>query len=83
MGAWIGAELLVGFVTGILLFVSSAAWGWPEDPEKTSWVAYLPALGAAVLASHLVVKKLQGLPRAGEEEPMNLPPRPWEQGIGN
>lgn len=83
IGAWLSAELAVGIFIVVLLAVSSAAWGVPQNPESVSGLAYVPALIAALIASEIVVRKLRRLPKRGEVviAPPG-PPMPWEQGIG-
>jgi hypothetical protein len=83
IGAWIGTELAVSVFIVVLLFVSSAAWGVPQNPESVSGLAYVPALLAALIASEIVVRRLRRVPKRGEEviAPPG-PPMPWEQGLG-
>lgn len=81
IGAWIGAEIVVIVLTVILLFVTSAIWGVPADPESVSGFAYLPALVAAFVGAEIIIRKLRRMPKAGEEEYLKGPPMPWEQEV--
>lgn len=75
IGAWIGAELLVGLSVGVFYGVGVVLWDWPEESSTPNAVAYVAALIAALLSVHLVTKILTRMPR---EQDFQSPPPPPE-----
>jgi hypothetical protein len=74
IGAWIGAELLVGFTVAAFYAVGIVFWGWPEESSAPNVVAYLAALVAALVSVHIVTRILMNLPR--EKTFLSPPPPP-------
>ena len=62
VGVWIGIEIVVIVVLVILIFLSSYLWGTPEDPEKVSGLAYLPALIAGLISGEFMIRHLRAKP---------------------
>lgn len=78
VGAWIGSELLVGFVFGIIQAIGIEVWGWPERSTGLTALAYVLALAAAIISVTVVSRILTGKRReAVLPEP---PPPPNFQG---
>lgn len=44
IGAWIGSELFVGLIYGLIQAIGIEFWGWPENPGL-SLAAYVCAAG--------------------------------------
>jgi methyltransferase (TIGR00027 family) len=63
MGAWLGAEFVVGFVVVLLIFFSSSVFGVPKDPDTVSELAYMPALVAALVSAEFMIRRLRAKPR--------------------
>jgi hypothetical protein len=64
VGAWLGVECVVIFAWVVVSSISSALWGWPEDPEKSpvTYLIYLIALGGGMVAADLVRRRLTAKP---------------------
>ena len=75
IGAWIGAELLVGLSIGLFYGLGVVMWDWPEDSAAPNAIAYVAALIAALLSVQGVSRILRNLPR---EEDLAPPPAPPE-----
>ena len=61
IGAWIGAELAVGFSFGVIQAIGVLWWDWPETESGGLMVAaYLCALGAAIGSFMIVSRILRG-----------------------
>ena len=63
IGAWIGAELAVFVSFGIIHGLGMELWGWDEPSPAAQFVAYLLALGAAILSVTVVFRILKAKPR--------------------
>ena len=72
IGAWIGSELFVGVIYGTIQAIGIEFWGWPEHPGL-SLVAYVCALGAAIISLYIVTRVLRNKPR---EQVLPTPPLP-------
>jgi hypothetical protein len=74
IGAWIGAELVVGLGVGVLYGIGIFVFGWAEEiPAGVQFLIYLVALGAAIGSVTIVHRILQSRPRERYEP---LPPPP-------
>jgi hypothetical protein len=61
IGSWIGAELAVGFLFGLIQAVGVLWWNWPEEqPLELSVGTYVGALAAAIASFMIVVRILRG-----------------------
>src|SRR5689334_7770128 len=69
MGVWLVTEFVVSLVGVVLIFVSSAAFGVPKDPETMSELAYMPALVAALVSAEFMIRRLRALPRVSRMLP--------------
>jgi hypothetical protein len=74
IGVWIGIEIVVGVILVILIFLSSYLWGTPEDPEKVSGLAYLPALVAGLVSGELMIRHLRAKPALPNKTESEMPP---------
>jgi hypothetical protein len=55
IGAWIGAELSVGFGIGIMYALGTMFWGWEREmPTSLRFFSYALAFGSAIGAFSLV-----------------------------
>lgn len=72
IGAWIGSELFVGIIYGVIQAIGIELWGWPENPGL-SVTAYVCALGAAIISLYIVTRVLKNTPR---ELVLATPPPP-------
>ena len=66
-GAWIGAEIVVGSAIMATALITAELWGWPQDPESLTAVAYLPGLLAGLVAAEVVKRYLSSRPVLTEE----------------
>src|SRR4030095_10494697 len=73
MGAWIGSELLVRFIFGIVQAIGIELWGWPERSSGLNLLAYVLALIAALTSVSVVSRILTGKQR---DEALPAPPLP-------
>lgn len=74
IGAWIGAELLVGVAVGIVYGIGGVLFGWSQDiPAGVTLLVYLVALCAAI-GSLTIVRRI--LLSRGAENWKPLPPPP-------
>jgi hypothetical protein len=64
IGAWIGAEISLGVTIVVTALITSELWGWPKSLDGLSFIAYIPGLIAALIASELVKRRLESLPVA-------------------
>ncbi len=62
IGVWLGVEILVSVVLVFFVFLSAYLWGTPEDPEKVSGLAYIPALIAALISAEFMIRHLRAKP---------------------
>ncbi|SRR5258708_39109795 len=72
-GAWIAAEITVGFAVGLLHAVGILLWGWPRQSPGLSILTYILALSAALISVTIVSRILTHRPR---EQTVRLPPPP-------
>ena len=72
IGAWIGAELLVGITIGVFYAVGIEFWGWPDNSAPNA-IAYVAGLAAALVSVHIVTRILTSMPR---EKTFASPPPP-------
>jgi hypothetical protein len=75
IGAWIGAEVVVGFALGVVHAVGILVWGWPPQSPGFSILTYVLALVAALISVTVVSRVLT---RKTREESFQLPPPPPE-----
>src|SRR3977135_846226 len=75
IGAWIGAELIVGFALGVVHAVGILMWGWPRQSQGFGILTYVLALVAALISVTVVSRILM---RKSREESFELPPPPPE-----
>ncbi len=73
MGVWIGMEMVVGTVLIFLIFLCSYLWRTPEDPEKMSGLAYIPALAAALIGAEFMIRRLRAQPIVIELSESDVP----------
>ena len=73
IGAWIGSELLVGFVFGIIQAIGIEFWGWPERSSGLNILTYVLALVAGLASVSVVSRILTSKPR---DEALPVPPMP-------
>ena len=64
VGAWLGVECVVIFAWVVVSSISSAVWGWPEDPEKSplTYLVYFLALVGGMVAADLLRRRLIAKP---------------------
>ena len=64
VGAWLGVECVIILAWVVVSTISSAVWGWPEDPEKSSlkYLAYFLGLVGGMVAADLVRRRLTSKP---------------------
>ena len=75
VGAWIAAELVVGFTAGLIYAIGVEFWGWPSQSTGFNLLVYLIALAGALGSVTIVSRILTRQPR-GE---LFLPPPPPPQ----
>src|SRR5258708_39870077 len=73
IGAWIGAEIVVGFAVGLLHAVRILLCGWPRQSPGFSILTYILALSAALISVTVLSRILTHKPR---EQKVRLPPPP-------
>ena len=73
IGAWIGAELLVGFTFGFVYAIGVEFWRWPERSSGLNLVSYIVALAAALISVNIVASILRNKTR---EQTFPSPPPP-------
>jgi hypothetical protein len=73
IGAWIGSELVVGFIFGVIHAIGIELWGWPERSPGLSLLTYVLALVAALVSVSVVSRILTSKQR---EEALPVPPLP-------
>jgi uncharacterized integral membrane protein len=79
IGAWIGAELLVGFAFGLVYAIGGILFGWSEDiPAGVTLLLYILALGAAI-GSLGIVRRILSSKGAERYEPLPPPPPEFSQ----
>lgn len=76
VGAWIAAELVVGFTAGLIYAVGVEFWGWPSQSTGFNLLVYLIALAGALGSVTIVSRILTRKPR--EESFLPPPPPPQE-----
>jgi hypothetical protein len=75
IGAWVGAEFVVLFASGILYAVGAIVMGWPMPiPGGVKLVVYVLALGAALLSVTIISRILTRKPK--EARFLTPPPPP-------
>ena len=75
IGAWIGGELMVGIIFGVIYEIGVEFWGWPaREPTVVRVLFYIAAIAAAIASVTIVRAVLVAKPRAGE--PLLSPPPP-------
>src|SRR5215467_2210845 len=62
IGVWLAVEIVVTLAVGLLVFVSSFAFGYPKHPESLSPIAYIPALIAALISAEFMTRLLRSKP---------------------
>jgi Kef-type K+ transport system membrane component KefB len=75
VGAWIGAELVVGVALGFFYAMGVELWGWPEQSPGFNFLMYFLALAAALISVTIVTRILSRQPI---EEILPEPPPPPE-----
>jgi hypothetical protein len=75
VGAWIAAELVVGFTAGLIYAIGVEFWGWPSQSTGFNFLVYLIALAGALGSVTIVSRILTRKPR----EELFLPPPPPPQ----
>ena len=78
IGAWLGAEIVVGISVGLVHAIGVELWGWPSRSPGLNWLAYVLALVAALVSVTIVSGILTRKPR--EESLLPPPPPPTFQG---
>ena len=73
IGAWIGAELFVGFAMGIVHGIGITLWGWPLRWQAYSIATYVFALVAA-LVSVTIMSRILSNKAADKAFPVPPPP---------
>jgi hypothetical protein len=74
IGAWLGAEIGVGFGAGILYGIAGLVLGWRSEMSAGfQLLAYLVSLGAAIASVTIVRRILSGY---SATETTSLPPPP-------
>lgn len=73
IGVWVGVEIVVGIVVVFFIILSSYFLGTPEDPEKFSGVAYIPALVAALISGELMIRHLRAKPALPRRTESDMP----------
>src|SRR5262245_11784732 len=71
IGVWIGTEFVVGIVAGLSLLVFAASSGRTINPDKVSWIAYVPALIAALISAEIMIRHLTAKPPLSIGEPVS------------
>lgn len=59
LGVFIGTQLIVTFIGGLVLGLMAIAFGWPIDDLDSgvyTWPIYLVAIAASIAASMLLLK---------------------------
>ncbi|HYW73457.1 MAG TPA: hypothetical protein VE961_20715 [Pyrinomonadaceae bacterium] len=62
IASWIGAELLVGLIVGMVHGVGIALWGWQRDAPAIRILTYVLALVAALVSLTIVTQVLTRQP---------------------
>ena len=75
IAAWIGGEIVVGLLIGLIHGLGIVLWGWPERSPGFSALTYVLALGGALISVTIVSRILTGRPN---EESFPSPPPPPE-----
>jgi hypothetical protein len=75
IGAWIAAEMAVGFAVGLIHAIGILLWGWQRQSSGFSILTYVLALSAALMSVTIVSRVLTRKPR---EQTFRLPPPPPE-----
>ena len=83
IGAWIGAELVVGFTAGLIHVIGVELWGWPSQSSGFSLLVYVIALAGALVSVTVVSRILTRKPRAESFLPPPPPPREFLDSEGN
>jgi hypothetical protein len=75
IGAWLAAEMAVGFAVGFVHAIGILRWGWQRQSSGFSILTYVLALSAALISVTIVSRLLTRKPR---EQTFRLPPPPPE-----
>ena len=75
IAAWLGGEILVALVIGLIHGLGVVLWGWPERSLGFSALTYILALAGALASVTIVSRILTGKTR---EESFPSPPPPPE-----
>jgi len=73
IGAWLGSEVLVGVIFGLIHVIGEEVWGWPQQPLGFNPLVYIVSLVAALMSFSVVSRILTNKPR---EEILPSPPPP-------
>ena len=73
IGAWIGAEVAVALLVGLVHAIGIIIWAWPLQSAAASILTYVLALAAAVTSIAIVSRILRG---KTTEKSFQLPPPP-------
>ena len=82
-GAWIAAELVVGFTAGLIYAVGVEFWGWPSQSTGFNLLVYLIALAGALGSVTIVSRILTRQPREESFLPPPPPPQEFRDSEGN
>ena len=82
IGAWIGAELFVGFAIGLIYGIGVILWGWPAQSQGVNILTYVLALVAALVSVTLVSRFLRNKP-TDDELPVPPPPPQFRSPVAN
>jgi MFS family permease len=83
VGAWIAAELVVGFTGGLIYAVGVELWGWPARSSGFSFLVYVLALVGALVSVTIVSRILTRKPRDESFLPPPPPPQEFRDPEGN
>ena len=83
VGAWIVAELVVGFTAGLIYAVGVEFWGWPSQSTGFNLLVYLIALAGALGSVTIVSRILTRQPREETFLPPPPPPQEFRDAEGN
>jgi len=79
IGAWIGAEIVVGLLVGVCYEIGRLTFDWPEDlPPGLRLVLYIVSLAAA-LGAATIVRRILESKRSDPYVPLPPPPPQFSQ----
>ncbi len=68
IGVWIATEIVVSILITIGFVISMLTLGTPKSLDNVPWLAYLPALLAALISAELMIRRLRSLPTLPADE---------------